>query len=433
MSIIIIIYIFFVLLMIIGAGFFAGSETAGISINKARLHSLVEMGDKKAIIISDLLRDKRQFIGMALVGTNICIIIGTLIAEKIINYIMHHDFFSSITSDVRIFVSPEVSVITTLVMTPIFLVTSDIIPKVIFRYNANTILIAIAKPIQFLYSFLSPLVNFFTMLSDSIIKLSGHTGSSKASFISKKEFKLMVEEGEKWGAIDTVERRMIYGILDLSRTIAQEVMIPIIDVQLLKISDLTIENIKKIAKEAGFSRFPVYEDRVDDIKGYIDIYEILSLKKSDEVDLKKYIRKPLSVPETKRLDDLLRNFLILKQSVAVVVDEYGSCVGWVTREDIIEEIVGEIKDEFERLEHHFSKVEDNVYVVSGSVSLAHFNQRFGSNIPMGMYKTLAGFLLSKFGRVPNEGEKFTFDKFLFEISEIKGHKISKIKLTVLKK
>ena len=433
MSLLIILYILFVILMIISAGFFAGSETAGISINKARLHSLVEMENKNAVIISDILKDKKLFIGMTLVGTNICIVMGTLVAEKITHYIIQHNLISSLKTEIEFMTLPQVDVITLLIMTPIFLVTSDIIPKVIFRYNANTILTALAKPIRFLCSTLSPIVNFFILLSDGIIRLSGHPGTSKESLISKKDFKLMMEEGEKWGAIDTVERRMIYGILDLSRTIAQEVMIPIIDVQLIKIDDLTMENIKKVANETGFSRFPVYEDRVDDIKGYIDIYEILSLKKSEEIDLKKYIRKPVSVPESKRLDDLLRDFLISKQSVAVVVDEYGSCVGWVTREDIIEEIVGEIKDEFERLEHNFSKVEENVYNVKGGVSIASFNQRFNTRIPMGMYKTIAGFLLDKFGMVPSEGEKFTFDKFLFEILEIKGHKIGQIKVTVLKK
>jgi len=433
MSLLIILYILFVILMIISAGFFAGSETAGISINKARLHSLVEMENKKAIIISDLLKDKKHFIGMTLVGTNICIVMGTLVAEKITHYIIQHNLISSLKTEIEFMTLPQVDVITLLIMTPIFLVTSDIIPKVIFRYNANTILTALAKPIRFLCSTLSPIVNFFILLSDGIIRLLGHPGTSKESLISKKDFKLMMEEGEKWGAIDTVERRMIYGILDLSRTIAQEVMIPIIDVQLIKIDDLTMENIKKVANETGFSRFPVYEDRVDDIKGYIDIYEILSLKKSEEIDLKKYIRKPVSVPESKRLDDLLRDFLVSKQSVAVVVDEYGSCIGWVTREDIIEEIVGEIKDEFERLEHNFSKVEENVYNVKGGVSIASFNQRFNTRIPMGMYKTIAGFLLDKFGMVPSEGEKFTFDKFLFEILEIKGHKIGQIKVTVLKK
>ncbi len=432
MSSLLILYIFVTVLMILGAGFFAGSETASISINEARLHSLVESGDKKAQIIDGLLKDKKQFIGMTLVGTNICVVVGTLIAERIFQVVLHSDTFLKVSETIQGIKLPETDVITLLVMTPIFLITSEIIPKVVFRYKANSILTALAQLMRLLCSSLSFIVNFISFLSDKIISIFGYTGSSKAFLISRKEFKLMVEEGEKWGTIETVERRMIHGILDLDRMTAQEIMVPIIDIQLIRMNELSIENIKGLAIKSGFSRFPVYEDRVDDIKGYVDVYDVMSLRQSEAVDLKRYIRKPPYVPASKPLDDLLRDFLVSKLSVAVVVDEYGSCVGWVSREDIIEEVVGEIKDEFDRLEQYFNKVSDTVYIINAGVNVTEFNLRFNADIPIGMYKTIAGFLLNRFGRVPNEGEKINFGNFLFEILEIRGHKISKIRLTISK-
>ncbi|MBM3335004.1 HlyC/CorC family transporter, partial [Candidatus Sumerlaeota bacterium] len=211
---------------------------------------------------------------------------------------------------------------------------------------------------------------------------------------------------------ETNATRMIHGIFDLERTPVRKIMRPLVDLVCVVLPQ-TVGSVRQLARETGYSRFPVYRDKITNLTGYVDIYGILASEISDEQTIDGYVREALYVPETKHLDNLLREFLRDRRKVAIVVDEHGGCSGWVTREDLLEEIVGEINDEFDDAVEPIRQLDGRTYLVKASIAIDDLNVHAGTRLPSGEFDTLGGLVYHALGRIPQAGDSFEQDGIQF--------------------
>ncbi|NQU42270.1 HlyC/CorC family transporter, partial [bacterium] len=237
------------------------------------------------------------------------------------------------------------------------------------------------------------------------------------------------ENGETVEEEETDEEELVYNILDLEDTLVREVMRPINSVDAIPLGRTTVEDVKDLARRTGHSRFPVYRERIVDLVGYVNIYDILS--NGEEKPLPDYVSPPYFVPEFMRVSDLLQQFLRKSIQVAIVVDEYGGCSGWVTREDVLEEIVGEIEDEFDTIQSELTKLDDGAWLSEGSIDI----DDLAAELPIefdeeAQYDTLAGLLLDSLGHIPAKGEKYETADAVFRVERMEKNRIARVRITL---
>jgi CBS domain containing-hemolysin-like protein len=250
----------------------------------------------------------------------------------------------------------------------------------------------------------------------------------KGSLLSKLLGFQQQEEGESYQKLNFEEKDMIRGIVTLSETTVKEVMVPRIDVVFVSI-DSNMDELVSTLSECGFSRFPVYKDTIDNVVGILYVKDLLQYRGADEeVDIEKIIRRPYFVPESKKLDSLLREFKRRKVHIAVAVDEYGGVSGIVCLEDIIEEIVGDIQDEFDNEVEDILEIGENTYLCDARVDIEDLNEKLSLELPEEDFDTLGGFVFDLFGKIPVKYEKVSWKGSDFIIQEMDGHKIRTVKL-----
>ncbi|WP_455381333.1 hemolysin family protein [Salinispira pacifica] len=238
------------------------------------------------------------------------------------------------------------------------------------------------------------------------------------------------EDGENYEALNLEKQDMIRGIVELSETTVKEVMVPRIDVAFVSVSGGTRELLEKVI-ENGHSRYPVYRDTIDNVVGVLYAKDLLQfLFREDEINIENIIRKPFFVPESKKLDSLLREMKRRRVHIAVAVDEYGGVSGIVCMEDIIEEIVGDIQDEFDNEKEEVLEIGEGIYLVDARVNIEDLNEELKSEIPDDDFDTLGGYVFDLFGKIPVKYEKVTRDNMDFIIQEMDGHKIRTVKIVV---
>ncbi|MBN1478033.1 HlyC/CorC family transporter [Candidatus Sumerlaeota bacterium] len=265
-------------------------------------------------------------------------------------------------------------------------------------------------------------------------RLTGESGAASVAAlstqhpVSKAHMLEMLHQSEREGVIETSERLMIHRILNLHTTRVQEIMRPLIRVVALQESELTEDRLRAVARATGFSRFPVYRRFIIDLIGHIDIYQALAAPERSPGDLRALVQPPHYVPETKRVDDLLQEFLHDRRRVAIVIDEHGSCSGWVTREDILEEIFGEIADEFDRERPRWRSLTGGAIEFEAGVDIDDVNSHFGLAIPTLHCDTLAGFIYERLGRVPQVGECVRHGGRTLRVIEMNGQQIVRVRL-----
>ena len=255
----------------------------------------------------------------------------------------------------------------------------------------------------------------------------------KANFLGKILRKTSDDDEDSLQALDVEEKDMIRGVVKLSETTVKEVMVPRIDVVLLSLNTPTEELLNTVAN-CGHSRVPVYKDTIDDVVGVLYAKDLLRflIQRDGDVELEKLIRKPYFVPESKKIDSLLREFKKRKVHIAIVVDEYGGTSGIVCLEDIIEEIVGDIQDEFDNETEEIIEIGDNVYVCDARMNLEDLNSKLGINLPEEDFDTLGGFVFNLFGKIPVKFEKVGYNNLDFIVHDMEGHKISTVKIVIKK-
>lgn len=290
--------------------------------------------------------------------------------------------------------------------------------------------------IRFISIVTAPFVRFLTFSTNIVSKVFGISGNEEET-VTEEEIRMMVDVGEEKGSIDKEEREMINNVFEFNDKTASEIMVPRKEVYALDMNLSISKVIEEISDNEDFrySRIPVYDETIDEIKGIVYIKDILLSTKNKSVKVKNLVKEAYYIPETKPLNELFEDLRKNRKQIAIVVDEYGGTAGIVTMEDILEEIVGEIYDEYDLVENNIEKIDENTYVLNGSVSVGDVEKALDIEIPEGDYETISGYLIEELGRIPDEKEKpvIETDEVIYKIEAVKDKRIIKIKACKINK
>jgi putative hemolysin len=375
----------FIVCLLLSA-FFSSSEVALIGITRAKVRMLVNEARKGSESLATLKESPNHFLITILIGNNIVNVAAAAIATAIA---------ISIFGDIGVGIATGVVVI-------LMLIFGEIGPKMYAAKYTERFALAVSTPILYLSKIFSPLIRVIEVASRKISPSSGFT----EPMVTEEEIKEWIEVGKEEGTIEQEEREMLYSVLEFGDTIAREIMTPRIDVALIEDST-TLENALHIFNESGFSRIPVYHEQMDNIIGVLNVKDVFSsvLTGKKNTPIKDLMYDPFFVPETKKIDDLLKELQVRKVQIAVVLDEYSSFIGIVTVEDILEELVGDILDEFDKEEPEIQKLGEGVFLVDAKVWVEDLNDELDLNLPIHeSYETIGGLLIDRLGHIPHPGE-----------------------------
>jgi CBS domain containing-hemolysin-like protein len=389
------VFVFFLLL----EGFFTCSEIALVSANHRQLEHLAEMGHRGARMAQEMLRFPEKLFATTLLGANLAETVNiVLVSALLINLY-----------------GPTGELGAVLALPPLILIFAEILPKSIGRMNPTKTAQKVGFFIWLASWILLPVTWIFAFCSRLVLWLTGSRGAGTVPFITREELQMVVKAGADEVDLETVERTIIHRILHFSQTMVREAMIPLIEVVAVPETYLVSQALDEF-RRGPFSRLPVYRRRIDNIIGVLHSFELLGEKDTSQ-SIKKFIRPVRFAPETKRADQLLLEMQQLGSHLVVAVDEYGGAVGIVTLEDLLEEVVGEIADEFDRDIQVLKKLQEGKYLVNARMEIEAFNERLNLNLPLGNYHTLGGFLIKQAGDIPRVGEKIRYHNFLFTIRD----------------
>jgi putative hemolysin len=406
-----VIYVWAILLAIAATAFFSAAEMAFIAANRVRMRHLAESGSRTAAHYLESFRRPERVLSTAMMGVTLA-----------------HITASSLTTWALIPVLPTAaSLVATAILTPLMLIFGEVIPKAIAREWATVLMRAGFGVIEVTGIILRPLTWGANALVAGALALFGRRTASTRLFVSREELKLLLQMEPAEADVTTLEAEMIDKIFDLGETTVREVMVPLVDVAALPEGATPDEGVR-LVRERGFSRIPVYSDRVLNVVGVVTAMDLLS-RGATAPDLKTLMRPATYVPETKRLDDLLREMQKTRVQLAVVVDEYGGAVGVVTVEDIVEQIVGEIEDEHDRTSTTVDRLPDGSYRVAGRVGLDELNESLDWELPKGDFETVAGLVLATLHRIPRVGEEFQVGRQVFTVLEADSRRVLTVRIT----
>jgi putative hemolysin len=329
-------------------------------------------------------------------------------------------------------------IIVTLVISYISLVFGELAPKRIALEKAEIVSRFVAKPIEVLSKIASPFVKILTFSTNSIVKLVGiNPEDLNQQKITEEEIRMMINVGEEKGVLMESEKEMIDSIFEFDDTFAKEVMTPRIDMICIPV-DATLNEIMELTVKEQFSRLPVYKENIDNIIGILnikDLFQVFESKKEQTFSVRDYLRPALFVPENQKTDILLKELQRKRKEIAIVIDEYGGTAGLVTIEDLVEEIVGNILDEYDEEEKEIEKIDDDTYIVDGMFSIGEVNEKLEIHIPEEGADTIGGFVLGILARIPELNEKPTieYEDLVFKIEEMNERRAAKIKIGINRK
>jgi gliding motility-associated protein GldE len=401
------------------SAFFSSSETAFFSLTRSRIAELKESRDGKAQRVIRLLDHPKQLLITILTGNALVnVAIAVLAALLAIRLARTHNFPVSAALIVEVFV-----------VTAVLLLFGEITPKIIAIKYAETWALWTALPIEFCRRLLFPITWVLNLISAWV---SRALRVERERFtLSEDEIRTLVEVSEERGALEEDEKEMIQGIFEISEKTVKEIMVPRVDIVCLPIT-ATAQDVIRVVKEKGHSRIPIYNENLDNIAGLIHVKDLLPFAHNGnwEVEISTILREANFVPEGKKIDDLLRQFQQEKTHMAIVVDEYGGTSGLVTLEDVLEEIVGEIQDEYDRELPLYQKIGEDIWLVDARINIEELNDLLGDDLipESDDYETLGGFIFAQTGDLPEIKQVITFDNLTFTVEDVIGKRIGRIRI-----
>ncbi len=404
--------IFFLFLVL--SAFFSSSETAFISVNPYTLEYLEKKGSKRARLVRQALGQLNDLLSTILIGNTLVNVAASAVATSI---------FASFYPDQN-----QAILLATLTTTILILIVGEINPKIIAAHRPVKVSSLFIYPIKFFYLLLYPVSRLFSFLPQLLLGKEGQGGTIFSRRLSEEEIKIVISSGA--AGLSKLKKKMLAGIMDLSLRPVKEIMIPRTEVRALPL-DFSLEEVLKAIQESGFSRYPVYNQTIDNVVGLFHAKDILPFLNSHQpFSLQPYLRKPLFVPELASIEQVLLQMQDRAVHLAFLVDEFGSFEGIVSLEDIMEEIVGDIRDEYDqKAESWYHKISDDEYLIQGLVSVKEINELLGLDIPEKKdYTTLAGFFLYHYGHLPAENSSIIIDHLEFTVIKMNKRRISLVRI-----
>ena len=393
------------------SAFFSGAEVALISLSKSKVRHMVDNKKPGAVYIKKLRDDTQRMLATILIGNNIVNIAASAIATALA---------------IEIFKNYAVGIATG-IMTLLILVFGEITPKSIAAKNNQKIARLVAAPIWYLSIILAPILYILDAFINRLIKLLGI--KSQQTTVTEEEIMSMIKTAEEEGSIKEMEKKMLDSIFEFDDINVGEIATPRTDMVLIE-SKSSIEDAIKLIIKKKYSRMPVYEKNRDNIVGIVYIKDLMKYMggRDRKISITNVMKKPYFVPETKKLSSLLKQFQKRKEHMAIVVDEHGSIAGLVTLEDVVEEIVGEIMDETDKIDPNIRKTGAKTWLVKGKTDIDDLNEKLHMRLKGEGYGTFSGFILKHTGKIPKEDEEITYGDFMLRIEELEGNRISKVRV-----
>lgn len=421
-----------ILFLILLNAFFAASEIAIISVNENKLKKMASEGSKRAQKLIKLISEPSKFLATIQVGITFAGFLASAAAAE-----SFAGGLSGLIKSIKLPVPDNIInavslLIVVIVLSYITLVIGELVPKRLAMDNAQKVSMWVVIPLEFIGYITAPFVKFLTISTNFFVKLFGGTAEATENKITEEEIRLMVDVGEEKGIIRDTEKEMIDNIFEFDDTHVSTVMTHRTDIVGLSI-DASLHEVLEVISSEHFSRIPVYEDDIDNIVGILNIKDLLTLidtKGEKSFKLKDFIRKPVLVPKSKKTDELFKELQKSKNHIAVVIDEYGGTAGIITIEDLLEEIVGNIFDEYDEEETEIEKIDENTFMVSGTISIETFNDYFNVHLSRDGYETLSGFIISQLGKIPLEDEKPVVEcqELVIKVESVEEKRITKVKV-----
>lgn len=426
--------ILLVILTLINA-FFAAAEMAIVSVNKNKIKSLAQDGNKRAVLLQQLLEEPNKFLSTIQVAITLAGFLASASAAVGLS-----DDMGAFLSGHGIPYGREVAVVlVTLILSYATLVLGELYPKRIALQHAESVALLSVRPILIVFNISKPFVWLLSVSVNILLKLTRQKLDVDDDEFSEDEVMSMLEMGQETGVLKEEGKKMINSIFAFDDKLAYEVMTPRTDVFSIDINDPAEEYIDELM-ELRYSRIPVYEDDSDRIIGILNIKDYLIKAREDgfeSVDIRGIIRKPYLVPETKNIDALFFEMQQTKQQIAILIDEYGGFSGIVTMEDIIEEVMGEIDDEYDKEEPKIEKIDETTFMIDGVMDLDDINEQLDIHLESDNSETLGGFIIDILGEIPDEDEDaeriVEFENYVLKIESVKDRRIEKVKLCILPK
>jgi len=401
--------IVYLLILILFSAFFSGTELAFVVANKLKVEVRARKKSFAALSAKYFINNPQNFFSTILIGNNVVNIayasLGTVFLTALFGW-----------SDIEILI----------ILSVVILFFGEIIPKYLARELSDRVVLFTSIPLRFVSYVLYPFVKISTVISNKIVQTSNIKTDNIYHLFDKEDIKGLVKESEIAGMVDKKDSELIGKVIELGDQRVYEAMTPRTDIVGVEITK-ELNDVLSIFIDSGFSKLPVYEANLDNIKGVIMAKDMF--KSPDNI--KSILREVNFIPETKKSFDVLNDFLEKRNSIAIVVDEHGGTAGIVTIEDILEELFGEIEDEFDTQDDICRRVTKDNYIISGKVEIDYINEKYELKLKEGDYETLSGFITNRLGRIPRQGEVETLDNFRVQIIRASSQKIELVKLTLI--
>lgn len=419
----------FLLILTIANAFFAGAEMATVSVNKNKIKILAEEGNKNAQLLQYLLKEPTRFLSTIQVAITFSGFLASASAATSFSYPLN-----VIMTKLGIPYGETIAIIiVTIILSFFTLVFGELVPKRIALQKAEIVSLFTVKPVLFISKLTSPFIKLLSFSTNFVLQILGMKVENLEENISKEEIRSMVEVGQANGVFNETEKEMINSIFEFDDILASEIMIPRTDVYFIDIDASVTEYLDELLS-TKHSRIPVYEEDIDNIIGVLYIKDLILEARNkgfENVDIRSILRKPYLVPESKNIDTLFKEMQKSKKYIAILIDEYGGFSGIVTMEDLVEEIMGNIDDEYDDNEPKLEKIDNHTYLVDGIYSIDDLIDNLDIDIISKNHNTISGYRIDILGEIPDDtylDKEIEVNDIIFKIKSIKENRIDKIEL-----
>ena len=403
-------------LLLLMSAFFSSTETALTTVNKIRVRTLAENGDKQAEYVLKIIEDPSKMLSAILIGNNVV----NLYASSLATVLATHIWGNKIVG------------IATGILTLLILIFGEITPKTVATIQAERIAFRFAKIIYYIMTVLTPVIFVVNQLSFLVLKLLRVDVKAKGESITEDELRTIVEVSHEEGVIESEEKKMINNVFDFGDSLAKDIMVPRIDMVFVDVN-ATYDEVIELYREERYTRIPVYEDTTDNVIGIINVKDLLLIEDHEHFQIRDHLREPLYTYEYKKTSELMIEMRKTFNNIVIVLDEYGATAGLITLEDMLEEIVGEIRDEYDQDEEkNLIEVAPGEYSVEGAMKLDDLNDRLGLELESEDYDSVGGLIIGLLDHLPEEGEEVADDGIRFVVTKVDKNRIDRVKIILPK-